>query len=333
MDKPNEQQNQNQNQNLNQSQSQNQNQEKPYQDNSNVYNKNQENKKNNNLKNNSSNEIELLKKEINNLEAQHNNDEQKINDMSKYFQSEINLLKNQIKALTKEINELKNIKNKKDLNNINNINNDNNNNESDEDMEDPNRYSMQCLSSRLNIEILQGTEKADINVMIKNTSNEKFPQNTFLICDNKNSLLLCENVKLNQLEPKQQQNVLILFKNLKYVSKGKYRCIVKLQVNNKTYNSLFEITVDVLENVQNPLQQQPNFIYPQGIMPGQNLGNFNQGQNMNIGVGGRDIEQLVINFKYQFELFNNDNITDEMIKEKLERYGYDFNKTFESLYE
>ena len=81
-------------------------------------------------------------------------------------------------------------------------------------MEESNRYSIQCLSPRLNIEILQGTEKADIKVMIVNTSNEKF-----------------------------------------------------------------------------------------------------------------------INFKYQFDLFTNDFITDEIIKEKLKRNNFDFNKAFESLYE
>ena len=309
--------------------SQNQSEEKPYQDNANVYDKNKENNNINNINNNSSNEIELLKKEINNLKILHNNDEQKINSMVQYFQNEVSLLKEKIETLKKEINDLKNKKKKNELNNINN----DNNYISDEDMEESNRYSIQCLSHRLNIEILQGTEKADIKVMIVNTSNEKLPQNSYLISDNKNSLLLCEKVKLKELEPKQQQDVNIIFKNLKYISKGKYRCIVKLEVNNKVYNSLFEITVNVLENVQNPMQQQPNFSYPQGLMPGQNLGNFNQGQNMNIGVGGEDIEQMVINFKYQFDLFNNDFITDEIIKEKLKRNNFDFNKAFESLYD
>ena len=254
--------------------------ENPYHDNGNVY----ENKQSNNLNkenpnkkpdNDALNDEESLKKEIINLKNQHLKDEKTINDLRIFVKNEINLLRTEIKKLKEELDDIKNKKNKNsnNINNINNINNDNN--ESDVDMEDPHKYSIECLSKRLNIEILQGTEKADIKVMIRNNSNEKLPQNSFLISDNR-SLLLCEKCKLNELEPKQQQNVTILFKNLKYISKGKYNCYVKLEVNNKMYNSFFEIIVDVLENNQNKNFQQPNF-QPNFMIPpeGNNFGNNN----------------------------------------------------------
>ena len=334
MDSSSEPQNQNQNQNQ-----QNPSQvERPYQDNADVYDKNQKINSNNNPNNNQSNEIELLKKEIFELKNLHNIDEQKINNLSNTFQNEIKLLKEQINNLTNELNELKNKKNKKESNNINNINNDNyngNDSDSNEDMDENPKYSIQCLSHRLNIEILQGTERADIDIIIKNNSFAKFPQKSYLICDNKNSLLLCERVKLNELEPNQQQKVDIVFNNLKFISKGKYRCIVKLEVDNKVYNnSAFEIIVNVLENQVQNFQQpnfQSNFVYPQGLMPGENFGNFNQGQNMNMNFGG-DIDQMVINFRNQFCIFNDDNMTDEKLKEVLRANNFDFNKAFESLF-
>ena len=85
MDSSSEPQNQNQNQNQ-----QNPSQiEKPYQDNADVYDKNQKINSNNNPNNNQSNEIELLKKEIFELKNLHNIDEQKINNLSNTFQNNL----------------------------------------------------------------------------------------------------------------------------------------------------------------------------------------------------------------------------------------------------
>ena len=68
-------------------------------------------------------------------------------------------------------------------------------------MEDNQMYSMECQNKQLKIKRLKGTEKADVNATIKNNSKEKYPKNWYLVWHNKNSLLLCENVKINELEP------------------------------------------------------------------------------------------------------------------------------------
>ena len=206
-------------------------------------------------------------------------------------------------------------------------------------MEDNQIYSIECLTKNLKIEILQGTEKTDIDVVIRNNSKEKFPNDSYLICDNKNSLLLCENVKLDELEPSQQQKITILFKNLKYISKGEYTCILKLQINKKMYNSYFDIIVKVIDMGQNmnvgPDNFQLNFSYPKDVMPGINFGNVNQDKNMNMNedLRGRDNSEIILRFKEQFSLYNNDFITDEKIKQALEINNFDFNKAFESLYD
>jgi len=184
--------------------------------------------------------------------------------------------------------------------------------------EDDQKFSIECLSSRLNTEILQGTEKANIDIIVRNNSNFKYPKDSFLICDNKNSLLLCEKVELNELNPKEQQKVSILFKNLKLISKGKYKCFVKLMINNKKYNSTFELTVDVLENYLKNDYQGPSFF------------NNNQMQNNLIDINTTD--QMVNNFKIQFGLYNSDLITDEKITNVLRKNNFDFNKAFEDLF-
>ena len=300
--------------------------EKPEHDNSNI-NEN-ENKKTNDL--NKDSQILDLKKEILSLKKQQNQYDSRIKEISNNFQKEIDSLKQQVKNLISELNELKSKKKPKD--NINNINNENND-DSDENMDDDQSYSIECLTKRLNIEIMQGTEKANIDIMVRNNSMRKYTSNAFLICDSKNSLLLCEKVKLNELEPRQQQNINIIFKNLKYISKGKYRCIIKLEIDKKVYNSFFEITVEVLpsQNNQNYQQRnyQNNFVYPKGIMPGGNIGNINIGQIS----GNIDIDEAVYQFRDLYSLYNNDSITDEQIKEALKKNNFDSGKAFESLYQ
>ena len=289
-------------------------------------------KPNNNIINDNNEEILNLKKEIIFLK----NEQKKNNEITNFFKNEIDSLKKQIKNLTLELNELKNKKNKSNNKNIikneNNINNSESDDE-DENMDDHQIYSMECLTTRLKKEIFQGTERTDIDVVIRNNSKDKYPNDSYLVCDNKNSLLLCEKVKLNELEPFQQQKVSITFKNLKFISKGEYRCIIKLEINKKMFNSYFEIIVNILENGQNQNfganNFQQNFDYPKGIMPGVNLGNV----NMNEGFGAGVNIEMILRFKDQFSLFNNDLITDEKIEQALKRNNFDFNKAFESLYE
>ena len=130
--------------------------------------------------------------------------------------------------------------------------------------------------------------------------------------------MLCEKVELNELNPKEQQKVSILFKNLKLISKGKYKCFVKLMINNKKYNSTFELTVDVLENyLKNDYQVPPSL-------------KDNQMQNNLIDFN--TTEQMVNNFKIQFGLYNNDLISDDRITNVLKKNHFDFNKAFEDLF-
>ena len=311
-----------QSEHINQSQEESSKEQISYQDNSNVYKDNKEINSNNNS---SDSEIIKLKEEIQNLKNMHKKDELQIKEIKTIFQKEIDSLKKQIKDMSDQLNEINHNKNKKKNSSNDCIINDN----SDVSMEESQTYSVECLSKRVNIEILQGTEKANIDIVIRNNSNEKYPSNSYLICDNKNSLLLCEKVKLNELEPNQQQNVSFLFKNLKFISKGTYRSIIKLQINNKTYNSFFELNVIVLEN---PIKKNQNlgnnndnlsdFSIPQ--KPNDNSGNY----NMDI----ENIEQMIISFKDTFDFYN-ERITDIEIEQALRKYNFDFQKTFESFFD
>ena len=281
--------------------------------------------------NNQPNEIDLLKKEIADLKAEHQQDQKDISDLKLFFQSEFKKLQDQIKSLSNEINVLKSQKKKKNDNNIDNIDNKEDSDEENIEISD-NKYSLECLSRKLSIDIMQGTDRTNMDIAVRNNSQFKFPNNTSLICDIKKSLLLCDNVDLSQLAPNEQKIVNIQFKNLKFITKGKYKCLVKLMVENKIYaNSVIELTVNVVasQNIQNN-QQNNNF----GIPFNNNINNFNHMNDINNPFlqNNNNNNNLVSDFREQFTLFDYDSITDERIQNALMTNDNDFNKAFESLF-
>ena len=302
---------------------------------------NTEIKKDNNkdkiINNNQNNEIDLLKKEILELKSQREQDLKNYSELKLLFQTEITKLQTQIKSLSEEITSLKPNQKKKESNNIINKNNrinieDNDENINMEEDEDDKLYSLECLSRKLNIDITQGTDKAKIDIAIKNNSDKKYPKNSFLICDQKNSLLLCENVELGELDPNQQKIISIIFKNLKYISKGEYKCLVKLMVEDKVYNlSAIELTINVIagQNIRQNNNQNNNF--------GNNLNNMNNSYQPNPFLANNDINNInnnnqISSFRQTFSLFDYETITDDKIQEALLINNNDFNKAFESLY-
>ena len=285
------------------------------------------------------NEIEILKKEINDLKIQHQQDQKNISELKALFQTEIKKLNEKIKSLSKEIKSLK-LNQKVDDNNINNINNVDNDEDNEEIIENKdNKYSLECLSRKLSIDIIQGTERTNLDIAVMNNSKLKFPENSLLVCDTKKSLLLCDDADLSQLEPSEQKIVNIQFKNLKYISKGNYKCIIVLMIENKVYkSSSIELTINVVAPIINENNQQNN--------NNNNINNFGINNNLNINNNINNYNNLnsnpflnnddnngVSRFREQFSLFDYENIPDERIMNALLLNNNDFNKAFASLFE
>ena len=284
------------------------------------------------------NEIEILKKEINDLKIQHQQDQKNISELKALFQTEIKKLNEKIKSLSKEIKSLK-LNQKVDDNNINNINNVDNDEDNEEIIENKdNKYSLECLSRKLSIDIIQGTERTNLDIAVMNNSKLKFPENSLLVCDTKKSLLLCDDADLSQLEPSEQKIVNIQFKNLKYISKGNYKCIIVLMIENKVYkSSSIELTINVVAPIINENNQQNsnNNINNFGINNNLNLNNnINNYNNLNSNPFlNNDDNNGVSRFREQFSLFDYENIPDERIMNALLLNNNDFNKAFASLFE
>ena len=282
------------------------------------------------------NEIEILKKEINDLKIQHQQDQKNISELKSLFQTEIKKLNEKIKSLSKEIKSLK-LNQKVDDNNINNINNVDNDEDNEEIIENKdNKYSLECLSRKLSIDIIQGTERTNLDIAVMNNSKLKFPENSLLVCDTKKSLLLCDDADLSQLEPSEQKIVNIQFKNLKYISKGNYKCIIVLMIENKVYkSSSIELTINVVAPIINENNQQNNNMNNFGINNNLNFNNnLNNYNNLNSNPFlNNDDNNGVSRFREQFSLFDYENIPDERIMNALLLNNNDFNKAFASLFE
>ena len=285
------------------------------------------------------NEIEILKKEINDLKIQHQQDQKNISELKALFQTEIKKLNEKIKFLSKEIKSLKLNKKEEDDNNINNINNVDNDEDNEEIIENKdNKYSLECLSRKLSIDIIQGTERTNLDIAVMNNSKLKFPENSLLVCDTKKSLLLCDDADLSQLEPSEQKIVNIQFKNLKYISKGNYKCIIVLMIENKVYkSSSIELTINVVAPIINENNQQNsnNNINNFGINNNLNISNnINNYNNLNSNPFlNNDDNNGVSRFREQFSLFDYECIPDEKIKNALMTNNNDFNKAFASLFD
>ena len=300
---------------------------------------NQNDSENSNINQIQNKEIDSLKKEISELKSQREQDKKNIDELKSLFQTEIKKLQNQIKSLSEEIVILK-IKNKKkeddNINNDNIINEDNieNNIEIDD-----NKYSLECLSRKLSIDITQGTDRTSLDIAIRNNSKEKYPENSCLICDSKKSHLLCDDVELGELEPNQQKIITIWFKNLKCISKGIYKCYIILKIGNRVYNSSkIELTLNVVspQNIQNNIFQ--------GSLASQNnpflQNNGNNFNNINISnpfisnnnLNQEDQNNIVSIFRAMFDLYDDEAYPDERIKEAMMNNDNDYNKAFASLY-
>ena len=300
---------------------------------------NQNDSENSNINQIQNKEIDSLKKEISELKSQREQDKKNIDELKSLFQTEIKKLQNQIKSLSEEIVILK-IKNKKkeddNINNDNIINEDNieNNIEIDD-----NKYSLECLSRKLSIDITQGTDRTSLDIAIRNNSKEKYPENSCLICDSKKSHLLCDDVELGELEPNQQKIITIWFKNLKCISKGIYKCYIILKIGNRVYNSSkIELTLNVVspKNIQNNIFQgslaSQNNPFLQNN--GNNFNNINISNpfNSNNNLNQEEQNNIVSIFRAMFDLYDDEAYPDERIKEAMMNNDNDYNKAFASLY-
>ena len=108
------------------------------------------------------------------------------------------------------------------------------------------KYSYICLSSKLSVSIYEGSQQAQINIIIKNNGNVEWTNQTLLI-PAKNSQIKCNYIKLKPLKPKEQSMVTITFDDLKNYPANSYSSIFLFTVDEKVYGNPIKLIVNIIK--------------------------------------------------------------------------------------
>ena len=128
---------------------------------------------------------------------------------------------------------------------INNIQENNNN---DDELNIIDGYSYECVNkNELMIEVGEGEDEANIDIVLKNNKNRKWPKNkTKLTLDN-NSGVVGDDIVLESQDLNQQRNYTFKLKGLGKLSKGEHKMYLFFRVNGEQYGDKIMITIIIKE--------------------------------------------------------------------------------------
>ena len=110
------------------------------------------------------------------------------------------------------------------------------------------KYSYECLSSKLSVSVYEGSQQAQISIVIKNNGNLEWTNQTLLI-PAKNSQIKCNYIKLKPLKPREQNMVTITFDDLKNYPVNSYSSIFLFTVDEKIYGNPIKIILNIIKHL------------------------------------------------------------------------------------
>ena len=199
-----------------------------------------------------------------------------------------------------------NIINNKDIKNQNNNKNEkiNNNNifeshiKFDKNLNEFNNYSYECLTKELNFSVNEGTYNAKFNIILKN--NGKFPwkkDKSFLICDESISDISLEKIKLQPLNPGEEFTNSLYFQNLQVLKPGIYKMYLNFNVDGKKYGENILINCEIVEKEKKV-----------------------------------EFNPIIAGFRNKYQI-DDKTMSDEVIKNALEKNGNNIDKAFQYLFQ
>jgi hypothetical protein len=113
-------------------------------------------------------------------------------------------------------------------------------------------YSYECTNrNELKIEINEGDDEANIEIVLKNDKKKKWPKNkTKLTLDN-NSNLVGNDVVLEPQDFNQQKNYTFKLKGLSKCLKGEHKIYLFFRVNGEQFGDKIMITIIIKEKKNN----------------------------------------------------------------------------------
>ena len=163
---------------------------------------------------------------------------------------------------------------------------------------DFNNYSYECLTKELEFSIYQGTKNARFNLELKNNGDYPWPKSqSFLICDSHLSDKIVEKIELEALNPGHSCYVSVYFDDLEELNPGKYNTYLDFNAKNKNFGEKILIIFEILE-------KKIKSAY----------------------------DPKIVEFRNNFKI-DEKTLTDELIKDALNKNDNDIDKAFQFLYQ
>ena len=118
------------------------------------------------------------------------------------------------------------------------------------------RYSYECTNLlNLNQYIYEGTESADIPIILKNTGLYTWPPRQTKLIFDKNSKLKGKDVELDSLDKNQEQKFYVKIVGLSKLPPGEYETGVYLNIKGGNIGKLLKMKVVIIKNNIDPIEK------------------------------------------------------------------------------
>ena len=110
-------------------------------------------------------------------------------------------------------------------------------------------YSYECTNLMyLSVYILEGTEKAEFEIFLKNTGETKWAEDTKLLVDKNSSDVTTEDIPLSPQNPNEQKNYKIIVDDLSRYVQGEYKIIFSFYSGGKIHGEKITAKILIKEN-------------------------------------------------------------------------------------
>jgi hypothetical protein len=122
-------------------------------------------------------------------------------------------------------------------------------------------YSYECTNvMTLQQYVYQGSESAEIPVILKNTGLFSWPPNTTKLIFDKNFRIKGKTIVLNSLDKNQEQKYIVKVDGLSNLPLGEYEAGVYLNINGNNIGKIMKMKVIIKEKEIDPIEKHKEII-------------------------------------------------------------------------
>ena len=153
-------------------------------------------------------------------------------------------------------------------------------------------YSYECTNlSSLQQNVYQGTESAEIPLILRNTGNNPWPQNSTKLIFDKQCQIKGKDVELNSLGKNEEQQCFVKIEGIANLPLGEYETGVYLNINGTNIDKILRIKINIIKREIDPIDQ-----HIETINKFRNEFNINENEYSN-----EDVFNVLMSNEFNFE--------------------------------